>query len=43
MCILSVTLTGMTDVCASGVVLPNAVYRTNHGGAFDFMRDTRPD
>ena len=42
-CTLSVTLTGMTAGCASGVVLPKAVYQTNHGGAFDFMRDARPD
>ena len=42
-CTLSVTLTGTTYGCASGVVLPEAVYQTNHGGAFNFMRDTCPD
>ena len=42
-CTLSVTLTGTTAGCASGVVLPEAVYQTNHGGAFNFMRDTRPE
>ena len=41
-CILSVTLTGTTDGCASGVVLPEAVYQTNHGGDFDFMHKVRP-
>ena len=40
---LSVTLTGTTAGCASGVVLLEAVYQTNHGGAFDFIRDARPD
>ena len=43
MCTLSVTLTGTTSGCASGVVLPEALYQTNHGGAFNFMRDARPD
>ena len=42
MCTLSVTLTGTTAGCASGMVLPDDVYQTNHGGAFDFMRDARP-
>ena len=42
-CILSVNLTGTTAGCASGVVLPEAVYQMKHGGAFDFMRDARPD
>ena len=42
-CTLRVTLTGTTAGCASGVVLPKAVYQTNHGGDFDFMRNTRPD
>ena len=42
-CTISVTLTGTTARCASGVVLFNAVYQTNHVGAFYFMRDARPD
>ena len=42
-CTLSVTLTGTAAGCASDVVLPEAVYQTNHGGAFDFMCDARPD
>ena len=42
-CTLSVTLTGTTTGCASSVVLPEAVYQTNHGGAFDFMRGARPN
>ena len=42
-CTLSVTLTGTTSGCTSGMVLPDAVYQTNHGGAFDFMRNARPD
>ena len=25
------------------MVLPEAVYQTNHGGAFDLMRDAHPD
>ena len=40
---LSVTLTGTTAGCASGVVLPEAVYQMNHGGAFESMRNARPD
>ena len=40
---LSVTLIGKTVRCASGVVLPDAVYQTNHLGAFNFMRDARLD
>ena len=40
---LIVILTGTTAGCASGVVLPEAVYQTNHGGAFDFMRNARPN
>ena len=43
MCTLSVTLTGTTAVCASGMVLPKAVYQTNHRGDFNFMPDARPD
>ena len=43
MCTFSVTLTGTTVGCASGMVLPDAVYQMNHVGAFDFMRDARPD
>ena len=43
MCTIIVTLTGTTAGCASGVVLPEAIYQTNHGGEFDFMRDARPD
>ena len=42
-CTLSVTLTETTSGCASGVVLPKSVYQTNHGGAFNFMCDARPD
>ena len=43
-CTLSVTLTGTTSGCASGVVLPISVYQTNHGGVhFNFMRDVRPN
>ena len=42
-CTHSVTLTGKTAGCASGVVLPNSIYQTNHRGAFDFMRDARPN
>ena len=42
-CTLSVTLTGTTARCASGMVLPNAVYQKNHLGAFYFMCDARPD
>ena len=43
LCTLSVNLTGTTSGCASGVVLPEAVYQTNRGGAFDFMRKARPN
>ena len=43
MCTLSVNLTGTTTGCASVVVLSDAVEKTNHVGAFDFMRDTRLD
>ena len=43
MCTLSVTLTGNTAGCASGVVLPKAFYQTNHGGSFNFMRNVRSD
>ena len=42
-CTLSVTLAGTTACCASVVVLPDAVYQTNHGGAVDFMRDAHPN
>ena len=31
-CTLSITLIVTTNGCASDVVLPNAVYQTNHGG-----------
>ena len=43
MCTLSITPTGTTARCASDVVLPDAVYQTKHGEAFDFMRDAHPD
>ena len=43
LCTLSFTLTGTTAGCASGVVLPDVIYKTNHGGAFDFMRDVHPN
>ena len=42
-CTLGVTLSGTTTGCTSSVVLPKAVYQTNHGGAFNFMRNARPD
>ena len=42
-CTLSVTLTGTSAGCTSGVVLLDSIYQTNHGGAFDFMRDARPN
>ena len=43
-CTLSVTLTGTTAGCASGVVLPADVYKVNHAGAtFNFMRAARAD
>ena len=42
-CTLTVTLNGTTAGCASSVVLPYAVYQTNHVGSFYFMRDARPN
>ena len=43
-CTLSVNLTGTTAGCASGVVLPEDVYKTNHSGStFNFMRTARAD
>ena len=35
-CTLSVTLTGTTAGCDSGVVLPDSVYQTNHRGGIQF-------
>ena len=43
-CTLSVTLTGTTAGSASGVVLPEDVYKMNHSGsAFNFMRTVCAD
>ena len=43
-CCISVTLTVTAVGSPSGVVLPNVVYKANHGGAyFNFMRDARAD
>ena len=43
MCTLSVTLTRTTAGCASGLVLPEAVYQTNHRGAFNLMLNAHPE
>ena len=41
---LSVTLTGKASGSPSGVVLPDAMYKANRGGAsFNFMRDAHAD
>ena len=41
---LSVTLTGTATGSPSGVVLPESVYKANHGGAsFNFMHSARAD
>ena len=40
-CCLSVTLTGTSAGCPSGVVLSDTVYKLAHTDSFDFMRDTR--
>ena len=40
-CTFSVTLNGITAGCASSVVFHDAVYQTNHVGAFNFMRNAR--
>ena len=41
---LSVTLTKTSTGSPSGIVLPNSVYKSNHGGAsFKFMRNTCAD
>ena len=41
---LSVTLTKTSTGSPSGIVLPNSVYKSNHGGAsFKFMRDMCAD
>ena len=42
-CTLSVTLTRTTAGCASGLVLPEAVYQTNHRGAFNLMLNAHPE
>ena len=43
-CCLRVPLTGTTTGSPSGVVLPNSVYKINHGGAsFNFMCNARAD
>ena len=42
-CCLSVTLTGTSAGCPSGVVLTPTVYGLKHEDAFDFMRNTRAE
>ena len=43
-CCLSVTLTGTDAGSPSGVVLPDSVYKANHGGAsFNLMCAARAD
>ena len=41
-CTFSVTITGTTADCASGMVIPDAVYQANHWGGFQFHAQRTP-